>query len=84
MKLNALLNKLFVGGKWYVGYRDYTSTNAKEYEIVDVSKGQWIADPFMYEFEGKHYLFVEQYLEEKQRAGLGVYEFIDGKPVKKS
>lgn len=81
MKLGVLINKLVVGGEWYVGYRDYTVTAEKDYKLVMVPQGQWIADPFLYEFEGKHYLFAEQYFKEKHRAGIGVYEIIDGKPV---
>ena len=81
MNLKVLFHKLFVGGQWYVGYRNYKYTTSHSYDIVEVSNGQWIADPFLYEFEGRHYLFVEQYNQEKGRAGLGVYEFVDGKPA---
>jgi len=81
MKIRVLFNKLFVGGQWYVGYRDYKLNNKREYSIVSVPDDQWVADPFLYEFEGKHYLFVEQYFKEKHRAGIGVFEIIDGEPV---
>lgn len=74
------LKRLFVGGEWYVGYRN-TSKNSNYYEIVDPPKNQWIADPFLYEYKGNHYLFVEQYFVEKQRAGIGVFEIVDGKPI---
>jgi len=81
MKLSTLCQKLFIGGKWYVGYRDIKRSSPNTYKKVDALKGQWLADPFLYEYEGKHYLFVEQYLEGKQRAAIGVYEFVDGIPV---
>lgn len=78
--IKKLFGKLFVGGRWYVGYRNLSNDNSR-YEMVDVPAGQWVADPFLYEYGDKHYLFVEQYIEQKQRAFLGVYEFVDGKPI---
>ena len=60
MNIDKLYNKLFVGGKWYVGYRKVKDHN-KSYTIVDTLPRTWIADPFLFEFNGKHYLFVEQY-----------------------
>ena len=81
MTLKVLLQKLFIGGKWYVGYRDIKLTNGRKYHIVDVPIGQWIADPFMYEYGGMHYLFVEQYFEDKGRAGIGFFQFENGVPT---
>ncbi len=81
MTFKQLFHKLFIGGIWYVGYRDKKDNQKSRYEIVLPPKGQWLADPFLYEFDGRHYLFVEQYFTQKHRAGIGVYEFVDGVPV---
>ena len=79
MKVSRLIQKLFMGGKWYVGIRNLNESE-KKYRIVDAPNGQWIADPFLYEYDGKHYLFVEQYIKEEQHACLGCYEIINGIP----
>lgn len=80
MTFKQLFHKLFIGGIWYVGYRYKHGAQDSKYEIVQTSAGQWLADPFLYEFEGRHFLFVEQYFNEKGRASIGVFELIDGKP----
>lgn len=77
----ALLRKLFLGGTWYVGLRDMNASGKLFYQEVETPEGQWIADPFLYEVEDRHYLFVEQYFTDKQRAGIGCYEIINGKAV---
>lgn len=80
MKPLMLLRKMFLGGVWYVGLRRIGNTPTR-YVQVKTPKGQWIADPFLYETAGRTYLFVEQYFTEKQRAGIGVYEIINGEAV---
>lgn len=77
----VLLRKLFLGGTWYVGIREVSCTEGRAYKKVETLKGQWIADPFLYEEDGRHYLFVEQYFTDKQRAGIGVYDIVNGKAV---
>ena len=80
MRLIDYINKAFVGGYWMVGIRDKTNSTQR-FEIVKPNKDQWLADPFIIENQGHHYLFVEQYLCQKNRAGIGVYEIKDGIPV---
>ena len=80
MNLAKYYSKAFIGGYWMVGLKDKFSGSIT-YKKVPVPKGQWIADPFLYEYNGRHYLFVEQYFNSKNRAGIGVYEIVDGKPV---
>lgn len=80
MKISRLFQKLFVGGCWFVGIRNYHDSDERKYNIVKAPKGQWIADPFLYEADNKHYLFVEQYISEEKHACLGCYEIIDGVP----
>lgn len=77
----AILKKMFLGGTWFVGIRDYTKCDAQSYMNIEVPKGQWIADPFIVENDGRHYLFCEQYFNEKQKASIGCFEIVDGKAI---
>lgn len=83
MKLSKYYNKAFIGGSWKVGLMDKLAGD-KIYKIVHTPIGQWLADPFLYEYDGQHYLFVEQYFNSKNRAGIGVYEIKDGNPINNS
>lgn len=81
MNVSELLKKLFLGGTWYVGIREHTmddNVKSRSYLKVDVPSGQWIADPFLFENNGRHYLFCEQYFVSKQKASIGLFEIIDG------
>ena len=78
-----LFYKLFIGGTWSIGYRDIENMPEKKYELVQVPEGQWAADPFIYEYAGEHYLFVEQYNIKENRAGIGYFHFENGVPVYK-
>ncbi len=79
-KIQLYYGKLFSGGEWKVAYRSLSDQNAK-YEIIEAPEGTWIADPLLYEANGEHYLFVELFDKKKDRAGIGYYHFINGKPV---
>lgn len=79
MNLMRFFHKAFTGGKWIVGLRNKETDNS--FTSVPILKGQWLADPFLYEYEGHHYLFVEQYFEKYNRAGIGVFEIINGKAI---
>ncbi len=79
MIFNTIYHKAFTGGQWMVGLLN--KKDGQSYVCVKAPIGQWIADPFLFEEKGKHYLFVEQYFNSKNRAGLGVYEVIDGQPI---
>ncbi len=81
MNISRLYNKAFTGGFWMVGLRD-KENGSKAYKRVKAPKNQWLADPFMYEDNGRHFLFVEQYFNDQNRAGLGVYEIVEGMPVR--
>lgn len=77
-KLKVLAVKAFVGGEWNVAYRQH---GQDKYQVVDMLEGTCIADPFMYEADGEHYLFVELFENKKNKACIAYYKFIDGKPV---
>lgn len=79
-----LFYKVFVGGQWLVGYRKKNDTSAQfHFATKNLQQDQWVADPFLFEHQGQHYLFCEQYETELNRAGIGYYIFEDGVPVNK-
>lgn len=78
-KIKRLWGKAFVGGEWKVAYRPRNGQDG-HYQIVDTPKGTWAADPFLYEVNGEHYLFVELYEEKKNKACIAYYKYIDGVP----
>ena len=65
-KLKVLAVKAFVGGEWNVAFRKCDTDD--KYQIVDMPEGTCIADPFMYEANGEHYLFVELFEKKKNKA----------------
>lgn len=77
MEFKSLVNKLFIGGVWIVGVRERHTPDMLYYRLL-TRNGEWLADPFLYEVNGKHYLFVEQYYQNKNRAGIGVLEITEG------
>ena len=66
MTIKRLIQKAFIGGQWYVGYRRKGDT---KYSVIETPKDMWIADPTMFAANGEHYLFVEVY-ENKQLSRL--------------
>lgn len=71
-----LYHKAFTGGKWIVAVRQIDG-NDPVFAVVKANEGQWLADPFLFEDGPDHYLFVEQYFKNKNRAGIGVYSITD-------
>lgn len=84
MGIKKLFQKAFVGGRWSVAYRDAEKEETVYcYANVGLPKDQWVADPFVFEHEGRHYLFCEQYETKENRAGIGYFAFENGIPVNK-
>ena len=78
MSLGNVLRKAFMGGYWSVLYRD---CNERNYREVKTNSDMWIADPFVYEYNGVQYLFVEAFLKAKNKGVIAYFRFIDGEPV---
>lgn len=74
------LKKLITGGEWFVAYK---TLDAKEYKLATGPSNQWCADPFVYEANGEHYIFVEQYENDKDKGSIGYFIFENGIPVNK-
>lgn len=75
MNIGDLLKKAFIGGDWAVGYRE---RGKDKYNIIPLDSG-WIADPFLFEYQDEHYLFVE-YVRGK-KGEIAYYKFISDQPV---
>lgn len=78
MRINQLFQKAFVGGQWYVAYREKGKDSS--YNVIKTPEDMWIADPTMFESNGEHYLFVEVYEKKKKKAAIGYYQFENGTP----
>ena len=75
--VNRIRNAI-TGGEWFVAYRN---KDTEEWKIADAPANQWCADPFVFEDADDCYIFVEQYLKDKDKGCIGYYKFIDGIPV---
>lgn len=80
MNVRQLFQKAFVGGQWYVAYR---KNSDKDFQVISTSNDIWIADPFLYEYNGEHFLFVEVYEKKYGKASIGYFKFENGIPVYK-
>lgn len=78
MSIIDKMKKAITGGDWFVAFRDKES---EEWKIAKMPENQWCADPFVFEDGGKHYIFVEQYLKEKDKGCIGYFTFENGEPV---
>ncbi len=81
-KIKGIIIKAFVGGDWNVAYR-FIGAKKGQYQILKTPEGTWAADPFLYEVEGKHYLFVELCIKKKDKGTIACYQFINGEPIYK-
>ncbi len=76
---------------WNIGFRKYSEdnsvVNAKEkykFEMLKADMRYWYADPFLFEKDGRTYLFVEMFDNKTEVGIIGCSEFINGsftKPV---
>ncbi len=74
---NKLKNAI-TGGDWFVAYRGISQ---EKWKTVSLPDNQWCADPFVIEDGSGHYIFVEQYLKDKDKGCIGYFKFIAGEPV---
>ena len=75
MRYTDMIKKAFVGGEWSVGYR---RRGEEKYSVIQLDRG-WIADPFLFEHRGEHYLFAE-YVNGK-KGEIVYFRFVNDKPV---
>lgn len=79
-KLGRLWVKAFIGGTWKAAFRE-RGNGDDQWRFVKTPEDTWIADPFLYEVAGEHYLFAELYERKKEKATIAYYKFVDGTPV---
>ena len=77
---------LFVEEYWNIAYRNYTEDDSvvnapakTKFNILKATKRFWYADPFLFEKDGKTYLFVEMFDNMTEIGVIGCSEYIDGK-----
>ncbi len=77
---------LFLEEYWEIAYRPFTESdsivNAQgkyKFEILKSDKRFWYADPFLFEKNGKTYLFIEMFDNTTEIGVIGVSELIDGR-----
>lgn len=81
MSFTDKVKKAITGGEWFIAYR--ALGNDGEFVIAKAPENQWCADPFVYEADGEHYIFVEQYVNEKEKGCIGYFHFENGVPINK-
>lgn len=80
MSLADKFKKAITGGEWFVAFRNRESDS---YTLAVAPENQWCADPFVFEADGEHYIFVEQYENDKEKGSIGYFRFENGVPVNK-
>lgn len=80
------IKDLFFEKYWCIGYREYTQENSvvnaseeTKFNLLNATERYWNADPFLFEKDGKTYLFVEVFDNVTERGFIGCSEYIDGK-----
>ena len=79
MRIVNLIKKAITGGTWRVMYR----TPLSDYCLAVSPENYWCADPFIFEVEGKEYIFVEQYDKKKDKGCIGYFVIDKGIAVNK-
>ena len=73
-----LFRKLLIRDKWVIAIRNRRTTgtflDAEGYCIIRPPRDRYWADPFLYEYGGRQFLFVEEFLYRAARGTIGVCE----------
>lgn len=73
--INKIIN-FFTEDYYCVAYKTKVM---KKFKIVKCKKNYWAADPFLFQNDGKTYLFAELMNKKRNKGEIGYCEFIDGK-----
>ena len=88
MSVKNLLSKLFFSWYWYCAYRVISDEEIKngspvfetgevrEYKVINVPKGYWIADPFVMTKNGVTVAFFELTDQKKHKSMLGAKQIL--------
>ena len=74
-------------GGWQIAIREKKGANlyegnVKGFQLVQNTFRYWLADPFLFEYEGKNYLFAEMFDRIRWRGIIGYAEITEGKKIK--
>ena len=78
-----LKNIFLKRNKWTIGFKyfdDIESHQIKDLNIMPVKKNQFLADPFIYEYNNTHYVFLESFHTNNKRGTIEVYK-INGRSM---
>lgn len=81
------IKDLFIEEYWNIAFRNYTEADSvvsgenkkTKFNILKANKRFWYADPFLFEKDGKTYLFVEMFDNKTEVGVIGCSEFVNGK-----
>ncbi len=83
------IKDLFFEEYWEIGYRGYTDENSVvngkaqyKFRVLKSDKRYWYADPFLFEKDGKTFLFVEMFDNQTETGVIGYSELINGEFTK--
>lgn len=78
---------LFFEEYWNIAYRKYTEEDSVvcagdkkvKFDLLKATERYWYADPFLFDKDGKTYLFVEMFDNKTEVGSIGVSEYVNGK-----
>lgn len=87
MRLKEIFKKIFFEWEWICAYRSIRASedspfilnNKKPFQIIDIKKGYWAADPFLISRDEEVYCFFEYYSKKKRKAALGCKNVLNPK-----
>ena len=81
MTIRTLFRKLFIAGDWEIAYRRNNdgSFYSKSFIRIPNTNDYWFADPLLYEFKGKYYLYCEAFNRKMMKGELGYFELYGDK-----
>lgn len=73
--MNRILEKMFLGGEWSVAIK---YKNEKSFQVKqENNKEYWLADPFIFKYESKYFLFCEAYMRKTNKGVIRVFKIKD-------
>ena len=76
MTFRTLFRKLFISGDWEIAFRGGSEGNFYNKSFIKIpnTKEYWFADPLLYEYEGKYYMFCDAFNTKAMKCELGYFE----------
>lgn len=80
------LRELFYSSFYYVAYRQRSGEGIQSdgiWTVLRSSESEWFADPFLFEWEGRHFIFAERMNRWRLLGSIAVCEILDNGKVSK-